>query len=86
MQITFGGWSTPPRMSAVRRLLTASATPDDGLPRTYFAACNLIAENPSRAAEFTVRSNLVAVVTNGTAVLGLGNIGPLAAKPVRWSP
>ncbi|MCH8187851.1 MAG: NADP-dependent malic enzyme [Proteobacteria bacterium] len=46
------------------------------------AACNLIAKDPSLAAEFTVRSNLVAVVTNGTAVLGLGNIGPLAAKPV----
>ncbi len=46
------------------------------------AACNLIAEDSKYAAEFTVRNNLVAVVTNGTAVLGLGNIGPLAAKPV----
>ncbi|MFT0875437.1 NADP-dependent malic enzyme [Rhodopseudomonas sp. G2_2311] len=46
------------------------------------AACNAIAADPAQAAELTVRSNLVAVVTNGTAVLGLGNIGPLAAKPV----
>src|SRR5205085_12432601 len=39
-------------------------------------------ENPTSAREYTVRGNLVAVVTNGTAVLGLGNIGPLASKPV----
>lgn len=41
-----------------------------------------IEKNPSEAAFLTARSNLIAVVTNGTAVLGLGNIGPLAAKPV----
>ncbi|CAO3432534.1 NADP-dependent malic enzyme [Azospirillum doebereinerae] len=41
-----------------------------------------IAKDPAQAAELTARANLVAVVTNGTAVLGLGNIGPLAAKPV----
>ena len=46
------------------------------------APCELIAADPSRASEFTARGNLVAVVTNGSAVLGLGNIGPLAAKPV----
>jgi malate dehydrogenase (oxaloacetate-decarboxylating)(NADP+) len=46
------------------------------------AACDAIVENPASARELTVRGNLVAVVTNGTAVLGLGNIGPLAAKPV----
>ncbi|MGN6706044.1 MAG: malic enzyme-like NAD(P)-binding protein, partial [Rhodanobacter sp.] len=46
------------------------------------AACDAIVEDPTAAAEYTVRSNLVAVITNGTAVLGLGNIGPLAAKPV----
>ncbi len=46
------------------------------------AACDAIVEDPTTAAEYTVRSNLVAVITNGTAVLGLGNIGPLAAKPV----
>src|SRR5215203_2836175 len=46
------------------------------------AACTAIAENPAEAASLTTRANLVAVVTNGTAVLGLGNIGPLASKPV----
>ncbi|OUL71799.1 NADP-dependent malic enzyme [Paraburkholderia hospita] len=45
-------------------------------------ACEAIVENPLNAARFTARSNLVGVVSNGTAVLGLGNIGPLASKPV----
>src|SRR5580692_12913131 len=45
-------------------------------------ACMAIVENPLQAAELTARSNLVAVITNGSAVLGLGNIGPLAGKPV----
>src|SRR5258708_28130275 len=45
------------------------------------AACTAIAENPAEAASLTTRANLVAVVSNGTAVLGLGNIGPLASKP-----
>ena len=44
--------------------------------------CLDIEADPSKAAEFTSRGNLVAVITNGTAVLGLGDIGPLAAKPV----
>src|SRR5213082_2031362 len=46
------------------------------------AACTAIAENTAEAATLTTRANLVAVVSNGTAVLGLGNIGPLASKPV----
>lgn len=47
------------------------------------AACMVIhAEGDEAAAKYTSRSNLVAVITNGTAVLGLGNIGPLASKPV----
>ena len=46
------------------------------------AACDAIVADPADAQEYTSRGNLVAVVTNGTAVLGLGNIGPLAAKPV----
>src|SRR5215469_14495084 len=46
------------------------------------AACTEIAGDSSQAAALTARSNLVAVVSNGTAVLGLGNIGPLASKPV----
>ena len=45
-------------------------------------ACEEIAADPSAAFRYTSRGNLVAVITNGTAVLGLGNIGPLAAKPV----
>nr|WP_297355110.1 NADP-dependent malic enzyme [uncultured Caldimonas sp.] len=46
------------------------------------AACEEIVDNPTNAFRYTSRGNLVAVVTNGTAVLGLGDIGPLAAKPV----
>ena len=45
-------------------------------------ACEAIVEDPNAASELTARGNLVAVVTNGTAVLGLGNIGALAGKPV----
>ncbi|HLS56871.1 MAG TPA: NADP-dependent malic enzyme [Zeimonas sp.] len=45
-------------------------------------ACLAIEDDPSLAAEYTSRANLVGVVTNGTAVLGLGDIGPLAGKPV----
>jgi len=45
-------------------------------------ACELIKDDPREAANMTARGNLVAVITNGTAVLGLGAIGPLAAKPV----
>ena len=46
------------------------------------AACMAIHEDPQEAATLTIRQNLVAVLTNGTAVLGLGDIGPLASKPV----
>ena len=46
------------------------------------AACEEIVKDPVNASRYTSRGNLVAVITNGTAVLGLGNIGPLAAKPV----
>jgi len=45
-------------------------------------ACKAIEANPAEAARLTSRANLVGVITNGTAVLGLGNIGPLAGKPV----
>lgn len=44
--------------------------------------CLAIAENPALAARYTNRNNLVGIISNGTAVLGLGNIGPLASKPV----
>ncbi len=46
------------------------------------AACDEIVRDPQEASKLTARANLVAVITNGTAVLGLGAIGPLAAKPV----
>lgn len=46
------------------------------------APCLAIRDNPETAADYTSRANLVAVISNGTAVLGLGNIGPLASKPV----
>ncbi len=46
------------------------------------APCEEIVKDPANAFKYTARGNLVAVITNGTAVLGLGNIGPLASKPV----
>ncbi|MGM0462171.1 MAG: malic enzyme-like NAD(P)-binding protein [Fibrobacterota bacterium] len=46
------------------------------------APCREIARDPRYAAQYTAKSNLVAVISDGTAVLGLGNIGPLASKPV----
>lgn len=46
------------------------------------APCLEIAKDPAKAFEYTTKGNLVAVITNGTAVLGLGDIGPLAGKPV----
>src|SRR5213595_3823447 len=46
------------------------------------AVCEEIVRDPAQAFDMTSRANLIAVVTNGTAVLGLGAIGPLAAKPV----
>src|SRR5438094_9622685 len=45
-------------------------------------ACTAIQENPELAAKYTARGNLVAVITNGTAVLGLGNLGALAGQAV----
>ncbi len=51
-------------------------------PGVAFACMNIHAQGEDAAAKYTSRSNLVGVITNGTAVLGLGNIGPLAAKPV----
>ena len=46
------------------------------------AVCEEIVRDPALAVEYTARANLIAIITNGTAVLGLGAIGPLAAKPV----
>lgn len=46
------------------------------------APCKVIAKDPNKVYDYTAKGNLVAVISNGTAVLGLGNIGPLASKPV----
>jgi len=46
------------------------------------APCEEIVKDPANSYKYTARGNLVAVISNGTAVLGLGNIGPLASKPV----
>lgn len=58
------------------RDLTLAYSPGVAVP------CEEIAKNPDQVYEYTTKGNLVAVLSNGTAVLGLGNIGPLAAKPV----
>ena len=58
------------------RALSLAYTPGVAAP------CRAIAKDPDKVYEFTGKGNLVAVITNGTAVLGLGNIGPLAGKPV----
>jgi len=58
------------------QLLSLAYTPGVAAP------CKEIAKNPDSAYSYTSKGNLVAVITNGTAVLGLGNIGPLAGKPV----
>src|ERR1700709_2966288 len=66
----------PTKQMINQRDLALAYSPGCGL------ACEEIAATPLNAARFTARSNLVGVVANGTAVLGLGNIGPLASKPV----
>jgi malate dehydrogenase (oxaloacetate-decarboxylating)(NADP+) len=67
---------TPTKPLATQRDLALAYSPG------VAAACNVIANDPNEAASVTARGNLVGVISNGTAVLGLGNIGPLAAKPV----
>ncbi len=67
---------TPTKPLGTQRDLALAYTPG------VAAVCEEIAANPAQARNLTARGNLVAVITNGTAVLGLGNIGPLAAKPV----
>jgi malate dehydrogenase (oxaloacetate-decarboxylating)(NADP+) len=66
----------PTKPLANQRDLSLAYSPGVAYP------CLAIEADPNLAAEYTSRGNLVGVVTNGTAVLGLGNIGPLAAKPV----
>ena len=67
---------TPTKPLANQRDLSLAYSPGVAYP------CLDIEADPSTAAEYTSRGNLVGVITNGTAVLGLGDIGPLAAKPV----
>ena len=66
----------PTKPLATQRDLALAYTPG------VAAVCEAIAANPAEARNLTARGNLVAVITNGTAVLGLGAIGPLASKPV----
>ncbi|HVB90427.1 MAG TPA: NADP-dependent malic enzyme [Beijerinckiaceae bacterium] len=61
---------------ATQRDLSLAYSPGVAVP------VKAIAADPSKAYDFTVKGNLVAVITNGTAILGLGNLGALAAKPV----
>ena len=66
----------PTKPFTTQRDLSLAYTPGVAEP------CKVIQKSPAAALEYTARGNLVAVVTNGTAVLGLGNIGALAGKPV----
>ncbi len=67
---------TPTKQIANQRDLALAYSPGVAVP------CLEIEKDPNLAAKYTARSNLVGVITNGTAVLGLGNIGALASKPV----
>ena len=79
-------YHTTPRPGKIETTPTKALSNQRDLALAYSpgvaAPCEHIAEDPSTVAKYTSRGNLVAVITNGTAVLGLGNIGPLAAKPV----
>src|SRR5687767_12824432 len=66
----------PTKPVGTQRDLSLAYTPGVAEP------CRAIAATPDDVFRYTARGNLVAVVTNGTAVLGLGDLGPLAAKPV----
>jgi malate dehydrogenase (oxaloacetate-decarboxylating)(NADP+) len=66
----------PTKPMATQRDLALAYSPGVAIP------CEEIAADPSKAFDYTARGNLVAVISNGTAVLGLGNIGALASKPV----
>jgi malate dehydrogenase (oxaloacetate-decarboxylating)(NADP+) len=74
---------TPGKISVA---LTTSAETAEDLSLAYSPGvaepCRVIAENPDEVYKYTGKGNTVAVISNGTAVLGLGNIGPMASKPV----
>lgn len=67
---------TPTKPMATQRDLSLAYSPGVAVP------VKAIAEDPSRAYDYTSRGNMVAVISNGTAILGLGNLGALASKPV----
>ncbi len=67
---------TPTKPMATQRDLSLAYSPGVAVPVLA------IAEDPSRAFDYTTRGNMVAVISNGTAILGLGNLGALASKPV----
>ena len=67
---------TPTKQLTNQRDLALAYSPGVASP------CEEIVADPAAAFKYTARGNLVGVITNGTAVLGLGNIGPLASKPV----
>src|SRR6201746_2693035 len=67
---------TPTKPMATQRDLSLAYSPGVAVP------VRAIAENPDAAFDYTNRGNMVAVITNGTAILGLGNLGAAAAKPV----
>ncbi len=79
-------YHTSPRPGKMETLPCKSALTQHDLTMAYSPGvaepCRLIKENPNHSALYTGKSNLVGVITNGSAVLGLGNIGPYAAKPV----
>ncbi len=67
---------TPTKPMATQRDLSLAYSPGVAVPVLA------IAENPDLAYEYTTKGNMVAVITNGTAILGLGDLGALASKPV----
>ncbi|SIT65788.1 malate dehydrogenase (oxaloacetate-decarboxylating)(NADP+) [Ectothiorhodosinus mongolicus] len=79
-------YHSEPRPGKISVVATKGLTNQRDLALAYSpgvaAASRAIAADPSQASRLTTRANLVGVVTNGTAVLGLGDVGPLAAKPV----
>ena len=67
----------PTKEAKTQKDLSLAYSPGVAIP------CTEIKNNPSDVFKYTAKGNLVGVITNGTAVLGLGNIGPLASKPVK---
>ncbi len=66
----------PTKPMATQRDLSLAYSPGVAVP------VQAIADDPARAYDYTIKGNMVAVISNGTAILGMGNLGPLAAKPV----